>query len=248
MCPERERPGDLTKAVKRLHRASTSHDERLTEVGQPAPQLRQTGPHKPPVRPGEIFRSDDLRLHDVKRQDRPPLGRARQRPMIVDPQVPFEPDDLQIWNRMRRSHSYLSLATVIIKRQPSYFECPRTCARTSGRNDTFRFACDVSRIQRSPSAALLRLMDRDEKTGRRSPRPSPRFVSYRTQLPFRLRRRRTGRPAPRSHRRLGFLPGSRIDPPRSGRPVGRMGGSGGTPFQDPSASPEKHLHRQRGRS
>jgi hypothetical protein len=77
--------------------------------------------------------------------------------MIVNPQVPFEPDDLQIWNWVRGSQGFLSLY-LIMKRNQSYFAHRRTCARTIERNDTFRIAHGVSRIRCSRDATRLSVM------------------------------------------------------------------------------------------
>ena len=91
-------PGDAEAAAgplqHLLHRPHPHH-QGLTQTGQVHPQLRQALSAELPLPRRGIRLLPQFRLHYHQWQYRPLLAGLQQGPMIHQPQIPLEPDDLQ---------------------------------------------------------------------------------------------------------------------------------------------------------
>jgi hypothetical protein len=105
-------PGDAELAagpLQHLLHRSDPHHQGLAQLGQVAPQLRQAlGAELPLPRRG-IRLLPQLRLHHHQGQHRPLLAGLQQGPVIHQPQIPLEPDDLQRIHGGRLKENFATL-------------------------------------------------------------------------------------------------------------------------------------------
>ena len=106
-----------------LHHITAPHHKRLTQGCQGLAQVNQRLPAEQPLPLRAIRLLPQLRLDDVERKHRTTLGSLVQRPVIVHPQIPFEPDNLQGWQRRSQSRASTMLANLdwTVLRKPATF-------------------------------------------------------------------------------------------------------------------------------
>jgi hypothetical protein len=105
MAPEALNAELTPGTVQHLHHITRAHHEGLTQLQKVVSQLLKGLTTEHPLPLGGVGLTPELRLHNKQRQKRSTCGGFDQRPVVNNPQITFEPDDLQ------RCHSLLSNET-----------------------------------------------------------------------------------------------------------------------------------------
>ena len=99
VAPQGHHPQAPPRLLQHLGHRTAAHHQGLPQLRQGPAQLLQPLPGEGPLPRRGIRLLPQLRLHHIQGQHRPPQCRLAQGPMVVHPQIAFEPHHLQ------RSHA-----------------------------------------------------------------------------------------------------------------------------------------------